>query len=578
MAQPTLSGMTLNAGADGLDLLYDLIGDKVAQVTLQAFSTGDGALNVVMADAPLPTTDAAVLAKLTTIDVDTSKITACNTGAVVLATGTASIGKLAANDGVDIGDVTINNASIAVTGTFWQTTQPVSVASIPSHAVTNAGTFVVQIDGAALTALQKIDDCISGNEAQVDVITVPAPLNLVGGGTEAAAMRVTLANDSTGTLTVDTTGTSGLEVVQGTSADLKCTEASASDIKTAVEKIDDWDESDRAKVNPIAGQAGIAANAGNMDALTTRVVIATNDTHYGTVGASSDIDGVVHGQLRFIADQLVTIDVDTNAIKTAVELLDNAVDGNYLNVNLNAAGTDLAMNAGAMSAQTTRVTLATDDTHYGQLGAASDIDGNVHGQLRYIADQLVNIDSDTNNIKTAVELLDDTVVVLGTATYAETTTKGNVVGTVRNDDLAPLANTDNEIAPFQTNSEGALYATLSASEEKRASGVAVGGTPGTDDIIAAVGSRKIRILALGLFATSATVNNVFLDNADNDLLFNTGNPLPLSLDADADTVPGFVLPYNPGGWMETDTVNEAVTLNSSAAQDIAWTITYIEVL
>lgn len=40
--------------------------------------------------------------------------------------------------------ITIKNTSIGVTGTFWQTTQPVSLASVPSHAVTNAGTFSVQ--------------------------------------------------------------------------------------------------------------------------------------------------------------------------------------------------------------------------------------------------------------------------------------------------------------------------------------------------------------------------------------------------------------------------------------------------
>jgi hypothetical protein len=51
----------------------------------------------------------------------------------------------------------------------------------------------------------------------------------------------------------------------------------------------------------------------------------------------------------------------------------------------------------------------------------------------------------------------------------------------------------------------------------------------------------------------------------------------MSLDANGDTVAGYVLQYNPGGWFETNTVNEAVTLNSSSAQDIAWTITYIEV-
>ena len=78
-----------------------------------------------------------------------------------LPAGSNAIGKLAANDGVDIGDVTINNASIAVTGTFWQATQPVSLASVPSHAVTNAGTFRTQETGAALTALQLLDDVVA---------------------------------------------------------------------------------------------------------------------------------------------------------------------------------------------------------------------------------------------------------------------------------------------------------------------------------------------------------------------------------------------------------------------------------
>ena len=88
--------------------------------------TAEGALWVqdFNSDAILTNTGT-IAGDTTSID---SKITACNTGAVVLAAGTASIGKLAANDGVDIGDVTINNASIAVTGTFWQDTQPVSIA------------------------------------------------------------------------------------------------------------------------------------------------------------------------------------------------------------------------------------------------------------------------------------------------------------------------------------------------------------------------------------------------------------------------------------------------------------------
>jgi hypothetical protein len=39
----------------------------------------------------------------------------------------------------DAQHVTIDNASVAVTGTFFQATQPVSLASVPTHGVT--GTF-----------------------------------------------------------------------------------------------------------------------------------------------------------------------------------------------------------------------------------------------------------------------------------------------------------------------------------------------------------------------------------------------------------------------------------------------------
>ncbi|RLI55065.1 MAG: hypothetical protein DRP09_10925 [Candidatus Thorarchaeota archaeon] len=79
-----------------------------------AADTGTIASDTTSIDADTTT----IAADTTSIDADTTtiasdttsidgKITACNTGAVVLTTGTASIGKLAANSGVDIGDVDI---------------------------------------------------------------------------------------------------------------------------------------------------------------------------------------------------------------------------------------------------------------------------------------------------------------------------------------------------------------------------------------------------------------------------------------------------------------------------------------
>src|SRR3990167_7421797 len=43
----------------------------------------------------------------------------------------------------------------------------------------------------------------AANIGDVDVLTVPAPLSTAGGGVEATALRVTLASDSTGLISVD---------------------------------------------------------------------------------------------------------------------------------------------------------------------------------------------------------------------------------------------------------------------------------------------------------------------------------------------------------------------------------------
>ncbi len=81
-------------------------------------------------------------------------------------------------------------------------------------AVTNAGVFAVQEDGAALTALEKIDDFISGSEGQVDVITSALP---TGASTSAKQLadghNVTIDNAS-----IAVTGTffQGTQPISGT--------------------------------------------------------------------------------------------------------------------------------------------------------------------------------------------------------------------------------------------------------------------------------------------------------------------------------------------------------------------------
>ena len=87
-------------------------------------------------------------------------------------------------------------------------------------------------------------------------------------------------------------------------------------------------------------------------------LIGTTNSGLSSIDSGiTDIDGlIVEGNAL-----LTTIDSDTSAIKTAVQLLDNALDGNYFNVNANIAGTDVSSNSGNKDAQTQRVVIATDD-------------------------------------------------------------------------------------------------------------------------------------------------------------------------------------------------------------------------
>lgn len=117
---------------------------------------------------------------------------------VALPAGTNAIGKLAANSGVDIGDVDVtsiaagdnnignvdivtvpadpfgaNGDAASATGSISAKLRFIAGTGIPvtgtvtvgAHAVTNAGTFATQVDGAALTALQLMDDPIIVDDA-----------------------------------------------------------------------------------------------------------------------------------------------------------------------------------------------------------------------------------------------------------------------------------------------------------------------------------------------------------------------------------------------------------------------------
>lgn len=120
------------------------------------------------------------------------------TWTVTLAAGTASIGKLAANSGVDIGDVTINNTSIAVTqsGTWnvglsagtnaigkLAANDGVDIGDVTINnstvAVTQSGTWNVGLS-AGTNAIGKLAANSGVDIGDVDVTSIAAGSNLIG--------------------------------------------------------------------------------------------------------------------------------------------------------------------------------------------------------------------------------------------------------------------------------------------------------------------------------------------------------------------------------------------------------------
>lgn len=96
---------------------------------------------------------------------------------------------------------------------------------------------------------------------------------------------------------------------------LSVTHASDDAVKTAVEIMDDWDESDRARVNTVVGQAGVAAGTGTISANTQRMTIATDDPMYVAIGAIS------------ASPTANTVQARLEAIRAAVAALNGTASG-----------------------------------------------------------------------------------------------------------------------------------------------------------------------------------------------------------------------------------------------------------
>lgn len=148
--------VTLNAGTGGATLATD----DVAGVHYQYVKLdlgGDGVSSPV--STTVPVSDGA--GSLTVDNAGTFAVQAAQSGTWTV-TGTGGTFPVTDSGGSLTVDAPVGTPVFVrlSDGASAITTLPVSLASVPSHAVTNAGTFAVQVDGAALTSLQLIDDAV----------------------------------------------------------------------------------------------------------------------------------------------------------------------------------------------------------------------------------------------------------------------------------------------------------------------------------------------------------------------------------------------------------------------------------
>ena len=288
----------------------------------------------------------------------------------------------------------------------------VDSSALPAGAATAAN------QSAAVTALQIMDDWDESDRAKVNLIASQAGITGGAGAVAANTPRMTLASDDPAVAALGTSNTN--------------TSATA----TSLAIIDDWDESDRAKVNIIAGQAGITGGAGAVAANTPRVTLASDDPAVALLG---------------------TIDADTGNAATALQIIDDWDESDRAKVNIIVGQAGVAAGAGAVGASVQRMTLASDDPAVALLGT---MDADTSALAATIASGRVKVAVDTaiaagtNNIGD-VDILS---VSGGVAANAADTATPVKVG-ARYDSTTPTYD-NGDVTNLQADARGSLHVAL----------------------------------------------------------------------------------------------------------------------
>ena len=275
----------------------------------------------------------------------------------------------------------------------------------------------IKLDTAAIkTAVEILDNVVSGSEAQVDVVSLPA---LPTGSNTIGTVNLSATDNAV----LDAIATDGDNIQ--TKLDTLITSNAA--IKTAVEILDNVVSGSEAQVDVVSLPA-----------------LPTGSNTIGTVNLSATDNAVLDAIATDgdnIQTKLDTLITSNAAIKTAVEILDNVVSGSEAQVDVVSLP---ALASGSNTIGTVNLS-ATDNAVLDAIAT----DAAALEVLQTAAE------AHLGNIETSVQLLDDVVKAEDAAHSGGD--KGIMGLTVRKDTATNLAGSDADYQPLITAAAGHLH-------------------------------------------------------------------------------------------------------------------------
>lgn len=595
-----------------------------ALTALQSLDTKAPALGQALAAASVPVV-------LTAAQITTLTPPAAITGFATSAkqdTAQTSLTTLAgAVSGTEMQVDVLTMPTVAVTGTFWQATQPVSVASIPTHAVTQSGTWTVDLGATDNAVLDAIAASLAGtltvgSHAVTNAGTFATQATLQAGTAYAGKLRLTDGTTDAEVIPLTGYNAQAVAIVDGSGNQLtsfgggtQYTEGDTDATITGTAIL--WEDAANTLVVPSASKpfpVEIVAGAGSGG------TAAADDADF-TAGTTSGtpVMGVYESTPTSVTDgDLGTIGITaTRQVRTsaAQEGSWTVQPGNTANTTAwlvtgtggtfpaTQSGTWNITNVSGTISLPTGASTAAKQPALGTAGTASadvitvqgiasmtalKVDGSavtqpVSGtfwQATQPVSGTVTANAGTGSFTVAqatAASLNATVV--GTGTFAVQVSSALPAGTNAIGKLA--ANSGVDIGDVDVTSQPARVATTDTITAKLATdaiqngttaltpkfAVIAASTSGNNTLIAAVTSKKIRVLAYNFIGNGA-VNAKFQSGASGTDL--TG------LKYIAAAGGGICAPFNPVGWFETAS-NTLLNLNLSGAVAVGGEIVYVEV-